>query len=255
MKDAYTNSHYLTYFSAGEIWNWSLLGVEGLKVQTSRVRSSLLRSRSGARPRDVGPPRAAANPSATFRSSNQPIKFYLPYFGKHYYSRRGMWMAMADLTGSFRGVCKISGPVSWTRFRNKQSRTLSSREKMYSYLLREEWSGESFVYPTISPCADTVKNVCQQSLCTEVPDLWLAQRRSSCWGIKIRSFVLDSGGQESRIAQHSFTDGNDHRRDWNAKIATHSHSEFLIISDCMQEEEAHCFLAMAKCCFTYEATR
>ena len=158
---------------------------------------------------------------------------------------------MADLTGSFRGVRKISGSVSWTRFRNKQSRTLSSREKTYSYLFRQEWSGESFVYPTISPCADTIKSVCQQS----VPDLWLAQHRSSCWGIKIRSFVLDSGGQESRIPQRSFTDGSDHRRDWNAKITTHSHSEFLLISDCMQEEEARCFLAMAKCCFTYEATR
>ena len=61
----------------------------------------------------------------------------------------------------------------------------------------------------------------------------------------IGSFVLDSGGQESWGAQRSFTD-----QATIGETETPKSRHIRIRSFCMQEEEAHCFFAMAKCCFT-----
>ena len=95
------------------------------KVKTSAFLVSCAAAREPGR-ETLGPHERLLTraPHSVLRISQSNFTFHI--LESHYYSRRGVWTAMADLTGSFRGVCKISGSVSWMRFRNKQSRKLRS---------------------------------------------------------------------------------------------------------------------------------
>ena len=98
----------------------------------------------------------------------------------------------------------------------------------------------------------TVKSVCEQSLCTEVPDLWLAQHRSSYWCIKLYALfwilaVRNLGSDNAFSHRRSDQSGDTVQTPNQFAFGVFA---FVIISDYMQEEEVHCFLALTKCCFT-----